>query len=242
MNGKKFKIIVMIVVFQMTGILSAALVNVDFDNDKDKNGDSGTMTGAAALGSAGDVWNGVAVNVGDAGWPGDLAAGSLVDSAGAATGLTLSIDPTWVNGAWDNNALAATDAVALMGDYINIRAVSGQQNSVDVTIGGLAASSAYTLVLYGCGDAANQLAHFTVDAVTQSTLGGAAVPLASPQHYVTFTGNADANGDIFVTWTQDPGTWSAFNGFQVDGTVVPEPATLMLLGLGSLVMAARKRR
>ncbi|MCK4998225.1 MAG: hypothetical protein KAS23_01780, partial [Anaerohalosphaera sp.] len=69
MNGKKFKIIVMIVVFQMTGILSAALVNVDFDNDKDKNGDSGTMTGAAALGSAGDVWNGVAVNVGDAGWP-----------------------------------------------------------------------------------------------------------------------------------------------------------------------------
>ena len=240
MNGKKFKIIVMIVVFQMTGILSAALVNVDFDNDKDKNGDSGTMTGAAALGSAGDVWNGVAVNVGDAGWPYSDPI-SLNDSTGVATGLTLTVG-AGVNGAWDNNALAATDAVALMGDYINIRAVSGQQNSVDVTIGGLAASSAYILVLYGCGDAANQLAHFTVDAVTQSTLGGAAVPLASPQHYVTFTGNADANGDIFVTWTQDPGTWSAFNGFQVDGTVVPEPATLMLLGLGSLVMAARKRR
>ncbi|MCK4998974.1 MAG: LamG domain-containing protein, partial [Anaerohalosphaera sp.] len=118
-------------------------------------------------------------------------------------------------GAWDNNALAATDAVALMGDYINIRAVSGQQNSVDVTIGGLAAGSAYTLVLYGGGDVADQLAHFTVDAVMKSTLGGAAVPLASPQHYVTFTGNADMNGDILVIWTQPEGTWSALNGFQL---------------------------
>ena len=231
MNGKKFKIIVTLVVFQMTGILSATLVNVDFDSGNGPT-DSGTMVGAAALGSAGDVWNAVTANSGPA---------SLNDSTGAATGLTLTLG-AGVNGDWDNNALAATDAVALMGDYINIRAVSGQQNSVDITIGGLVANSLYTLVLYGCGDSANQLAHFTVDGVMQSTLGPVTVPLASPQHYVTFTGNADANGDVLVTWTQPEGTWSAFNGFQVDGTVVPEPATLMLLGLGSLAMAARKRR
>lgn len=190
----------------------AELYNVDFNatgSGSPPSFPSGTMTGAAATGTVGDTWNGIAVTGTDPTYP-------LVDSTGAASPVTVTVNSANINGSWDNDALAATDAVALMADYININAASTGATAT-VSVNNLALNSNYVLHLYGAGDASNQLTQFAVagaNEVAQSTLGGSATPLASPQHYVTFTGNTGATGVVDISWTHG-GTWTAFNGFSI---------------------------
>ena len=217
---------------------AASLYNVDFNHDGSgatpPSFPSGTMTGAAAIGSDGDVWNGIT---------GDTAAAqALVNSTGAASSVTVTINQDNVNGSWDNDAFAATNAVALMADYININA-DDDGVTATVLVNNLTLNSAFTIHLFGAGDAADQRTTFAVTGAneegSQSTVGGSTTPLASPQHYVTFTGNTGSSGEIEISWTQG-GTWTAFNGFQLE--VVPEPASASLLGLAAIGLLLRRNR
>lgn len=225
----------------------AALYNVDFNaihkGTKPPSFPSGTMTGAAATGTAGDVWNGITRGT-----------HTLVDSTGAASSVTVTVNPANVHGSWDNDAFAATDAVALMADYITINSTSTRATAT-VSINNLALNSDYTIHLFGAGDAADQLTIFDVKGAgqaAQSTLGGSATPLASPQHYVTFTGNTGTTGAVEISWSRGE-TWAAFNGFQIDATSdpsstgqiideIPEPSFTALLGLAGISLLLRRNR
>ena len=135
-----------------------------------------------------------------------------------------------------------------MADYININDKATGATAT-VTVEGLALNSNYTIHLFGAGDAADQNTIFDVAGAnggSQSTLGGSASPLSSPQHYVTFTGNTGATGAIDIFWTQN-GTWTAFNGFQIDVSPrqvdeIPEPSHAALLGLIGIGLLSRRKR
>lgn len=118
-------------------------------------------------------------------------------------------------------------------------------NDYTIAFSGLNALSQYGLYIYSQGDSAsdNRRLGVTVNGVTYTTT--AAVATASTfienQNYLHVTGTADASGNLMITYRRVAGE-ANINGMQIETMNVPEPASILLLGIGGMVYGALRRR
>jgi hypothetical protein len=184
---------------------SPVLIDVDF-------GSGATQTGAAVLGSSGDVWNAVTGNT-----------GTIVNSAGSTVsgvGLNLS-----AYGLYTDTGGTAMDAATtpLMEDY-----AFGYSSTPTVTVSltGLTAYAGanYTLVVYAAGDDTGQGATLNVTSGasggnTGSTLSTTAtsrqVSAGSGVAYTTFTGTINGGTLTFTANILSGQSFTDVNGFQL---------------------------
>ena len=231
--------------------VQAQLINVNFTdgniNAADGGGDvtptpPGTvMTGAAVLGSAGDVWNGLGgFTYASAGGACTYTSGALVDSTGAPTTVTLSLSaPSGTYGAnsvnWGNYSAFSWASLAneqgnMGGPYTAYSALMSHclvANSAAgngyVTLTGLAANQAYNLVLFNTSDGnvgAGRLSTFTVNGVTQtSTWNGTATTLINGVDYTEFNTTSTGTGTLTINFGNLGGSETDLNGFQLTGTL-----------------------
>ena len=195
-----------------------------------------TQTGAAVVGTAGDVWNHSGNGTGTA--------VALNNVAGTSSGVSL----TWSgaggvfqhDGGFSNPTV--TPWASLMTSYLYSTASS------TLALTGLNASLTYDLYLYiqptwgGDGRTAAFTATGLVTTGPVTTLG--AIPSLNTfvlgTNYVKFSGLAPtAGGNLTITYTTP--NEADLNGFQLQS--VPEPGTWALLALpGTVFMVMRPRR
>jgi hypothetical protein len=212
----------------LTGTGRADSINVDFNRN---GGTSGTYTGAAVLGQAGDTWNAVGGSgQGDTTPRNGL---SLVTSSGAASGVTLSFSGQ--QGFFD-----ASDAVfhgtpfqALMDDYV----FSFFSQTATATFSGLTPGGSYRLILYSSSNQAGRPTVFTVDGSSETVADpSGSTTFQNGLNYADFTAMADASGSLSFTF-RGGNVEGDLNGIQLQSlatTATPEPASLTLLGFGAI--------
>jgi hypothetical protein len=234
----------------LVSVASAQVVNVDFQPGGTPAGNSSiNYSGQGAYSDPGNnVWNNVAPVDGGGGYQNEFGSGgfsggtngvTLVNSAGAATGLTLDI------GSADMFAIASTNgsfaniadnAKGLMSDYL----ITPSDFSRYVNLNGLDTSATYDLYLYGAADFTSHHTQFTLSNgdISFGTLATSGVPggshdLTAGADYVVFHNVTAATGFLGITYqgvvANDEGS---FNGFQL--VVVPEPATSAMVLMGIL--------
>lgn len=166
---------------------------------------------------------------------------NLVDSAGAATGVSLSFTGTF--DAADDTPIDNSGSNAVENDYFLI----GGTTVIGYTISGLAANTREALYLYApnfvhydSGYPDNQPSRGYTLTANGETITVPSGPDNNALAYVT----TDASGDISGTWSSpllNEGDWSGFQLATVP-TAAPEPASLPLLVGGLVALAAVARR
>ena len=219
------------------------LLNIDIDG-RSTNAQSipGDMTGAAAIGSAGDQWNIYLVDCVNNTPPIDVdVSGNLVDSSGAITSVTFDLS----TGTGDTTADSVRAGNGLLDDYIYLGPNYGI-SSVAFSFQGLTAGSQYDLYLYGVAgaqSASTYPATFTVGGVDKTL--DSTTPFdgtfVENREYVLYSGvTADGSGEISgsVASASQPGFYSVFNGVQIVGdfATVPEPCSMAFLITGALAL------
>lgn len=220
----------LVVLLVLPAVATAATISVDISaGDALADGDGqGLQSGAGAVGAAGDIWND-AVVVG--GWAAAHDVISLVDTTGAATGASLTVYNTQFRGVIGGSPWGGPIG-ALISDGIHWWADN------DISISGLTGAS-YDVYVYGGPWDGNG---------TVVTIGGESVPILTAnswaegeinegEEYAKFT-VAPVAGQIDVTLGLYAGNaW--LSGIQLV-EVVPEPASMLLLGMGALFLRKKK--
>ena len=167
------------------------------------------MSGAAVLGAAGDQWNGI-----------DASSGSgipLIYANGSNSTVTMTFTSGGgynVNDYGGSTPFASTLYNALMENYLY-----NNGTIQTITLSGLAANSAYNLVLYNAANtaAAGRTTYFTVNGNTRSsTWNGSSSTLIAGVDYVEFASAlSDGSGNLAITYTGAGTAEGDINGFQI---------------------------
>ncbi len=223
------------------------------------------MTGAAVLGSAGDIWNGLGgFTYASAGGAATYTSGALVDSTGAPTTVSLSLSaPSGTYGAnsvnWNNYstfswASLADEQTLTGGPYTAYSALYSHTlvaNSAtadgSVVLSGLTPGT-YNLVLYSASDlnvGAGRTSTFVVNGVTQTATWTAsgATTLINGVDCVEYAG-VTTTGTLSINFGNLIASESDLNGLQLqfESNVVPEPSTLALFAGAALLLGYQRRK
>ena len=184
-------------------------------------GSGATQTGAAVLGSPGNVWNTIT-----------NASGTLVSSAGAALG---GIGFTLTNAAQLYLAANGTPTdfatTNLMEDYAFGYTNSGYTRTITTSITGLTlyTNSAFVLVVYAAGNQAGQGGILALNGATGGNTSRNLTTTAASRQISAGVGVAYnifygilTNGTLTVTSTRTPGqAFTIMNGFQLELSPLP---------------------
>jgi hypothetical protein len=221
---------------------ASAGVNFNFLNGE--NPVPSAASGAAVIGSPGDIWNGVNT----LGAVAYNTSGPLVNADGSASPVTLGINLAAAGGAFDVNCQGyglispfAWTSVAnmdngigypnspyavLMSSFIDTGASATPNSSV--TISNLTPNANYTLFVYSAGNAAGRVSSFWINngPTNSCTYDNHTTALISGVDFLQFATSADVNGNITINF----GTGAAendLNGFQlIEGIVTAVPASI----------------
>lgn len=227
--------VILAVLFCLTVTVHAQTIAINFGADEPPDVRSDVSGAAGLFGTAN--WNNV-----------DGASGSasaLIDDLGAVTPVVVewASNNTWASTgrSEENNTAAPGGDRNLMTGFLDTSDVS----VTTVTISGLGSeftANGYEVILYVNGGVIGRGGSHTIGAETQDIVDSAPFDgtYVLGENYLVFEG---LMGDSF-TISSTPTTPELFraplNGIEINA--IPEPATLMLLGLGGVAMLRRKRK
>ncbi len=177
---------------------------------------------------------------------------SLIDEDNVASGISMTVS---ANGDTANNAGPTTAAGAFATYAMSVQNATGESPSWEyiyndgnnatastVTFGGMAEGYLLELVIFG-GAGINANSYESLyelsgggATVSQAIVTGAA-GVANNSLVATLSQTADASGNVVLTLSAASGRYSQLNAIQI----VPEPATVGLLGLGALIALLARR-
>jgi hypothetical protein len=269
MLSRFLKLLPVGIIFLSAGLLEAkiapGLIDVDFNGNSVGQAYNGggvatgpTQSGAAVIGSAGDIWNGFSDSdmgfTDQANVTGPINSGSLAlnYADGSSSGASMVInaagsydanEPTWGN----------TSAFTTAGSpYSNLMQDEVYTTAPEtLTLSGLAANQNFDLIIYSAGDQnlgtgnTEKEGTFTVNGITQNTIwDGTTSTLIAGKTYVQFSATSDGSGNLVINYGGTPAATGVnqetdFTGFQL--RVVPEPSTWALLAIsGALLFISRR--
>jgi len=247
-----------------TGSVEAQSINIDFDRDDDSPVYVGLAAAPDPLGSSA-AWNSL-----HGSGTTTISKSNLVDSAGYATGVGISLG---INGSYlsapgqQENGGAGLGYQSLMSDYVFLSATTNTEVvTKNGSITGLNPLKSYDIYLYAQGDnflgeySDGQNALITIGGVSKQTswdgvIGGDGL-LAEGIEYVRFTVTPNASGVINFSYANVVtgvnaandldgmnSRFAVINGIQiVDLSLVPEPSVAWLGAIGLLAGSRRRRR
>ena len=227
--------------------VSVASADTLFNIDQN-NGASPTQTGAAVIGSPGDLWNAIST-------AGVSTPVALQDSTGSTTGmLTFAASSSQGGSTFTNTGGTAMDTAttSLMEDY---EYGAGGGGNLTQTISGLSGftGSTFTLYVYDAGDTNGQGSTITLGGTGISNTGASASTTAASRRlsagvgvaYQVFTGTITGNSFTITEAKTTGASNGIFNGLQLDiAAPVPELGTCAMVfgGLAILFALTRFRR
>ncbi len=206
----------LLLAFGLTALKSnASLIDVNFANNQEA-GYPLPISGAAALGSPGDVWNTIAnsdgASVGGTNY-------SLIKTTGAATGVKLAVS----TGAFDGgNKSASGNQTLYNGDiFLDANSQYGPAGPSTITLTGFTPGQAINLLAYASGS------QFTFGGLTKQVVGGDQTTFNSA-NYAEFDGLvADGTGTITGTWNTGTGQrFAYFYGMQINTSATAAPLSI----------------
>jgi len=231
-NATKMLVMLSVAVLLVAATAQAAVVNVDFEDSSLQSAATTYVGLAAAPDAAGNtLWNSVSAS----------GATDLTASDGSGTTIDVSVSGTSGFGGPSPFHSGNTN---LTGDR-----ATANNTTATFTISGLANSASYDIYLYNThfGTAGWFGTDYTIGTTTLNANDAGAPPTATDgtgwtlgDDYVKFSVTSSASGVITGSWTTDAGgsTWGMLSGMQI----VPEPATMSLLGIGGLLALVRRKR
>jgi hypothetical protein len=239
------KTLLLILLLLACGISAKAqiLIDVQFGGNDFYGPYANTQSGAAVIGSSGDLWN-FQTNSSAL-----LSGISLNDVSGASSGVTLTVTPDtggsiseYSDPSGSGLQLQSTSVANLFQGILN-SGYAGSQGST-FTFSGLTAGQTYNLYVYSAFNNTTRESAWSLNGATAVDVGpnGSASVLTSPNNYIVLTGIANGSGLLNVQAEGVSGEIDV-NGFQLQAVSVPEPSTYALL-LGSvlaLIVIQRRR-
>jgi hypothetical protein len=233
--------------------VQAQLLNVNFYDDSINDAYNGgqnpapsAMSGAAEIGSAGDVWNGLhGFNYSSYPSGTTYTSGGLFYATGLTAGITVSLyapsgtydanSPGFGNYSpfsWTSTANENANTGYPNTPYAPLMATCLLANTTSatgfVTINNLSPGAIYNLYTYNASDeneGAGRTSTFTVNGITQaSTYNGSTTTLVYGVDYLEFTNvAASATGTLTIDFGDEINSESDFNGFQLQFVSGPPP-------------------
>jgi hypothetical protein len=208
----------------------ATLINIDYVDPWSLK----TFRGEAIAGTSGDYWNMVTDYSGEA-------VLNLKNSQENTTTVSISTQVQMAPNPFNSGSgFSGTTNENLMNSFI----FSNDGATRTITFGGLNADSSYALYLYTQGDdlSSGDKLGVSVNGVSYVTdlSDGSASSFIMNQNYLQIDALTDSAGNLVINYWRVAGQ-ANINGIQLSSPV-PEPASIVLLGVGSIAVAMAKRR